>query len=94
MDGLALSPDASVAALIRCLLWRAAASSPAALIASLRRYRRLLLHARDAAGAGHRPSRQSLVQLTGGLGVDWFVTGLDDSIKDKDTGGTETETKP
>jgi hypothetical protein len=68
MDRLALSPEAAVAALIRSMLWRAAGSSPAALAASLRRYRRLLLHARDAAGAGHPASRRALVQLTGGLG--------------------------
>ncbi|MGH7630847.1 MAG: helicase-related protein, partial [Gemmatimonadales bacterium] len=67
IDRLALSPEPQVAALVRCVLWRAAASSPAALVASLRRYRRLLLHARDAADAGKRPDRRALVRLTGGL---------------------------
>lgn len=67
IDRLALSPEPPVAALVRCMLWRAAASSPAALAASLRRYRRLLLHARDAAAAGRRPDRQALIRLTGGL---------------------------
>ncbi len=68
IDRLALSPEPPVAALVRCMLWRAAASSPAALAASLRRYRRLLLHARDAAAAGRRPDRRALIRLTGGLG--------------------------
>ncbi len=68
IDRLALSSEPSVAALLRCMLWRAAGSSPAALAASLRRYRRLLLHARDAARAGRHPNRRSLRQLTGGLG--------------------------
>ncbi len=83
IDRLGLSPEPSVAALIRCMLWRAAASSPAALDASLRRYRRLLLHARDAAGAGHRLTRQSLVQL-GGLGdqvIMWeLLPGTDQMV--------------
>ncbi len=68
IDRLALSPDAAVAALVRGMLWRAAASSPAALAATLRRYRRLLLHAADASRAGHDPDRRALLQLTGGLG--------------------------
>jgi hypothetical protein len=68
IDTLALSPDAPVATLLRCVLWRAAASSPAALAATLRRYRRLLLHARDAREAGQRPNRKALLRLTGGAG--------------------------
>lgn len=68
MDRLAFSPEPAAAALIRCMLWRSAGSSPAALGAGLRRYRRLLLHARDAERAGLRPGRHSLQRLTGGLG--------------------------
>jgi hypothetical protein len=68
IEALTMSPDAPVAALLRCLLWRAAASSPAALAATLRRYRRLLLHARDAAAAGQLPNRKALLQLSGGAG--------------------------
>jgi superfamily II DNA or RNA helicase len=68
VDRLALSTHPSVAALLRAMLWRSAASSPAALEAALRRYRRLLQHARDAADAGRRPTRHSVRQLTQGLG--------------------------
>jgi hypothetical protein len=67
IDRLALSPDAGTAALLRTMLWRAAASSPAALAAALRRYRRLLLHARDAARGGHPPNRGTLLRLTNGV---------------------------
>ncbi|HEU5169315.1 MAG TPA: DEAD/DEAH box helicase, partial [Gemmatimonadales bacterium] len=68
IDRLELSAHAAVAGLVRGVLWRAAASSPAALAASLRRYRRLLLHARDAERSGHPVDRRGLVELTGGLG--------------------------
>ncbi len=67
-ERLRLSTSAPIAALIRGALWRAAASSPAALVASLRRYRRLLLHARDALRAGRAPDRRALLRLTEGLG--------------------------
>lgn len=67
-ERLRLSPSAPVAALVRGALWRAAASSPAALLAALRRYRRLLLHARDALRAGRPPDRGALLRLTEGLG--------------------------
>jgi hypothetical protein len=67
IDGLALSPDPGVAVLLRSAFWRAAGSSAAALVATLRRYRRLLLHARDAAAAGQQPTRQALLRLTAGL---------------------------
>lgn len=29
--------------------------------------------------------------LTGGLGLDWFLIGLGDTISDKDAGGSETQ---
>ncbi len=64
---LALSRRRPVAALLRGLLLRAAASSPAALDACLRRYRLLLLQARDAAEAGVRPDRASLRRWAGEL---------------------------
>ena len=65
IDGLALSRSPPVAALIRGLLLRAAASSPAALAGALRRYRLLLLHASDARAAGVTPGRAALRQWIG-----------------------------
>ena len=68
IDRFTLSPAPAIASLLRGVLWRALASSPAALGAALRRYRQLLLHARDAQRAGHRISRAELVAWTGSLG--------------------------
>ena len=65
---LRLSQNRPIAALLNSLLLRAAASSPAALEGSLRRYRRLLLHARDALAAGRSIDRAELRQFTGDLG--------------------------
>jgi hypothetical protein len=64
---LQLSGDAAVAALIRNVLLRAAASSPPALLAAFRRYRVLLGHAADAAATGRRLGRAELRELTGEL---------------------------
>jgi hypothetical protein len=52
---------------VRGVLRRAAASSPAAFDTSLRRYRLLLLQARDATAAGLRPDRASLRRWAGEL---------------------------
>jgi superfamily II DNA or RNA helicase len=65
IDGLALSRSPAIAALIRGVLLRAAASSPAALAGALRRYRLLLLHASDARAAGVTPGRAALRQWIG-----------------------------
>jgi hypothetical protein len=65
IDRLRLSRDRGVAALIRTSLYRALASSPAALLGSLRRYRRLLGHAADARRAGHPPSRDPIRAVVG-----------------------------
>ena len=65
---LRLSRDESIAALLRGVLLRAGGSSPAALTAALRRYRRLLLHARDALAAGQRLDRSELRRFTAELG--------------------------
>jgi len=65
IDALALSRSPVIAALIRGLLLRAAASSPAALAGALRRYRLLLLHASDARAAGVTPGRAALRQWIG-----------------------------
>jgi len=65
IDGLRLSRVAGTETLIRTVLRRAAASSPAALTWALRRYRSLLLHARDAARAGRPFDRAALRRFTG-----------------------------
>jgi len=67
IDRLAHSPHQSVAALLRGVVWQAAASSPAALLGVLGRYRSLLLQARDAADQGQPLSRTALREFTGGL---------------------------
>jgi superfamily II DNA or RNA helicase len=68
LSRLRLSNNDSIAALIRGVLVRAAGSSPAALLGSLQRYRRLLLHARDALQAGHSLERSALRRFTTELG--------------------------
>jgi hypothetical protein len=65
---LKLSPNKPTAALLTGVLLRAAVSSPAALEGSLRRYRRLLLHARDALATGRSLDRSDLRRFTGDLG--------------------------
>ena len=60
LDRLKLSRDGPIGALIRTSLLRALASSPAALLASIRRYRRLLDHAARARQAGHPIHRATL----------------------------------
>ena len=66
LDTLDLSSDPAIAALIRIVLLRSAASSPAALLATLRRYQALLAHARDARKAGRPLGRRALHQFTRG----------------------------
>lgn len=67
LDRLRLSRLPGTEALVRTVLRRAAASSPAALSAALRRYRHLLLHARDAAAAGRPLDRAAIRRFTGEL---------------------------
>jgi superfamily II DNA or RNA helicase len=64
VDHLRLSSSETIAGLIRGALLRAAGSSPAAFGESLRRYRSLLLHARDAVSAGRAIDRQELRRFT------------------------------
>jgi hypothetical protein len=64
---LRLSRHPPIAALLRGVLHRAAASSPAALAGALRRYRVLLLHARDARHAGRALTRAELRDFAGEL---------------------------
>jgi hypothetical protein len=67
IDRLRLSQLPATEALVRTVLRRAAASSPAALAVTLRRYRNLLLHARDAAAAGRPLERAMLRRFAGEL---------------------------
>jgi superfamily II DNA or RNA helicase len=64
---LELSRHPPTAALVRGVLQRAVASSPAALAGALRRYRKLLLHARDACRTGRALSRAELRAFVGEL---------------------------
>ena len=65
IDGLALSQDPPVAGLIRGVLWRCLASSPAALAGALWRYRLLLSHAADAREDGCSLPRSMIRQWVG-----------------------------
>jgi hypothetical protein len=65
---LRLSRSEPIAALLRGVLLRSAGSSPAALSAALCRYRRLLLHARDALGSGKALDRSEIRRFTRDLG--------------------------
>ena len=65
---LRLSRSEPIAALVRGVLLRSAGSSPAALIAALCGYRRLLLHARDALGSGRAMDRSEIRRFTAELG--------------------------
>jgi hypothetical protein len=64
---LRVSRRPPIAALLRGVLHRAAASSAAALAGALRRYRALLLHARDARHAGRALTRAELRDFAGEL---------------------------
>ncbi len=85
VDALQLSTHPPVAALIRGAFWRAAASSPAAFLGSLRRYRRLLLDARDARAAGRIIDRAFLRRVTAGAEDQLMLWSL------LPTGETETD---
>lgn len=67
IGALRLSADGGVARLIRGVLWRAMASSPAALLSALRRYDGLLAHAADARAGGRTLSRKRLRQWVGSV---------------------------
>ena len=65
VNGLALSTDLPTAELLRVVLLRAAASSPAAALATLQRYRAMLRHARDAGDSGRNPTRETIRRFVG-----------------------------
>ncbi|HEX6104425.1 MAG TPA: C-terminal helicase domain-containing protein, partial [Gemmatimonadales bacterium] len=66
--GLAFSRSTPIASLVRTVLRHAASSSPPALVGALRRYRSLLLHARDALAGGRRVDRAEIRRFTGQAG--------------------------
>lgn len=72
IDRLCLSRCAPVASLVRSVLRQAASSSPPALVGALRRYRGLLLHARDALAAGRPMDRSAIRKFTGESGDQLF----------------------
>ena len=65
IHGLALSADAPTAELLRVVLLRALASSPAAVLATLRRYGAMLRHARDAGDSGRQLTRETIRRFVG-----------------------------
>jgi superfamily II DNA or RNA helicase len=86
---LRLSRSEAVARLIRGILLRAASSSPGALAGSLRRYRRLLMHARDAQQAGRSMQRSQLRRFTAELGdqlVWWELLPVERGSSDLELG--------
>ena len=76
IDDLALSSSADIATLVRTGLVQAAASSAAALLAALRRYRSLLRHAQDAAATGAIPTRRELRRLVGDANAQLVLWSL------------------
>ena len=86
---LVLSREGAVARLVRSVILRAAASSPAALAACLRRYRLLLLQGRDAAESGVRADRAALRRWAGALPeqtVLWQLLGDEPGNTELDLG--------
>ena len=83
---LRLSRHPPIAALLRGVLHRAAASSPAALAGALGRYRALLLHASDARQAGRALTRAELRDFAGELDDQTVLWALI-----ADSGGSEVE---
>jgi Helicase conserved C-terminal domain len=68
LNRLRFSRTPAIASLIRGVLLRALASSPAALCGALRQYRRLLQHAEDASNAGQLLDRSELRHFARQLG--------------------------
>jgi superfamily II DNA or RNA helicase len=89
---LGLSRHPPTAALVRGVLYRAVGSSPAAILGALRRYRLLLLHARDAQTSGRTPSRADIRRFAGELEeqlVLWPMMGVEQAAVDLDIGDLE-----
>lgn len=79
LEGLAHSRQRPIARLLQGVIWFAAASSPAALLAVLTSYRALLLHARDALSQERPMSRTALREFTGGLSEQLVLWSLFES---------------
>ncbi len=82
LDSLALSSSAEIAALVRTGLFQAAASSASALLAALRRYRALLLHAQDASVNRPTPNRRELRRLIGDADAQLVLWSLLDLTRE------------
>jgi hypothetical protein len=95
VDRLRLSQRRTIAELISGVFLRAWASSPAAFRESLQRYRRLLLHARDAVASGRNIDRSELRRFTRELDdqLVWWellpLTGAQSEIELSDLDGLE-----
>ena len=84
LDALTLDGGGGTARLIRSVLWGAAASSPAALRATLGRYALLLRQALDARRAGMRPDRAALRSFAGEIPEQllfWELLPIDESVQ-------------
>lgn len=79
LDRLVCSRIRPIARLISGVAWRAAASSPAALLGVLSRYRTLLHHARDALGEDRPLDRARLREFAGELAEQMVMWGLVES---------------
>jgi hypothetical protein len=76
IERLSLSTSPATAGLIRTLIWRALASSDMALAGLFRRYRSLLLQARDAAGSGRTFARSAVRDIVGDAGEQMVMWSL------------------
>ena len=86
---LHLSRSHTIASLIRAVLLRGASSSPGAFLGFLERYRKLLLHARDAFRAGQTIERSQLRRFTAELGdqlVWWELLPVDSASSELELG--------
>lgn len=87
LDQLTNSHHRPVARLLRGVAWQAAASSPAALLGVLTRYRSLLQHAADARRDGRPLDRAALRRFTGALTeqlVLWSLVEEPPALKESD----------
>jgi hypothetical protein len=87
LDQLTNSRNRPVARLLRGVAWQAAASSPAALLGVLTRYRSLLHHAADARREGRPLGRAVLRRFTGALTeqlVLWSLVDEPPAVRESD----------
>lgn len=87
LDQLTSSHDRPIARLLHGVTWQAAASSPAALLSVLTRYRSLLQHAADARREGRPLERAVLRHFTGALTeqlVLWSLVAEPPTVNESD----------